>query len=65
MKTKEELTAIFDLSKQIMETSDWKIAKQKEATQSIYYDLLDSADKTDQMKLKLLTEALLYEMPAR
>jgi hypothetical protein len=65
IKTKEEMIAIFDLCKEINETAGWKRAKQKEATESIYHDLLRSTSQADKQKLKLLTEALLYEMPAQ
>ncbi|MCL1999466.1 MAG: hypothetical protein FWG65_11945 [Turicibacter sp.] len=57
-KTKEEMGAIFDLSKRIMQNADYKCSKYADAIRYTYRELSRATAESDKLQFRLMKEAL-------
>jgi len=58
VKSKEEIAALFDLSKHIIETANFKIDKFVSCMRQTYFDLSKATSEKEQMQYKLMKDAL-------
>jgi len=58
VKSREEIAAIFDLSKRIIETADYKIDKFVDSMRHTYFELSNATSEKEQLQYKLMKDAL-------